>query len=255
MVLHNAHAIEYRQQENFWYECAMDAAHWAALRDIAPNDAAMLLCRFNPNEDSYENAKEVTTDELKPKRLEELAQRLTDISRADHRPRTLREWHQTARAIGLAYHSWIDRYMEASAAAERLQTENKQKSVSDDLSQLQREILGAPKAASATGTELSALVAMAGGSASVASDKYEPMAMSALPKQRAQERRILELLRSQGYDPLNLPPRIPGKTGPKSKIKELALRENAIFSVKTFDTAWQRLRDFGDVAEGQGGIP
>lgn len=66
---------------------------------------------------------------------------------------------------------------------------------------------------------------------------------AALPKQRAQEFRILELLREKGYDPLNLPSRILGLSGPKAEIKPLALLETRLFSTKTFDTAWQRLRD------------
>lgn len=117
MVLHNAHVIKHLRDEIFWYESAMGADHWAALGDVAPIDAAMLLCRFNPNEDSYDDAQQVTTDELQPMHLKELTQRLADINRADQRPRTLRDWHQIARAKGLAYHSWIDRYMEATPQA------------------------------------------------------------------------------------------------------------------------------------------
>jgi hypothetical protein len=82
--------------------------------DIPPIEAAMLLCRSNPNKTSYDDAKQTTTDELGPGHLIRLAQRLADIDKADHRPRTLRDWHQTARGMGLAYHSWIDDYMEAT---------------------------------------------------------------------------------------------------------------------------------------------
>lgn len=65
-----------------------------------------------------------------------------------------------------------------------------------------------------------------------------------LPKQRAQENRILELLELKGYSPKSLPQRVPGKPGPKSGTRKQALAEPKMFpSAKTFDTAWQRLRD------------
>ena len=71
-----------------------------------------------------------------------------------------------------------------------------------------------------------------------------------MPKQRVQESRILELLTSKGHNPLALPSRTPGKRGAKSEIKKLALLEPALFTAKTFDTAWQRLREDGRVVGG-----
>lgn len=114
MVLHNAHVIEHLQGARAWHDGTLEADHWAALGHILPIDAAMLLCRFNPNEDSYDDARQTTTDELGPDYLVRLAQRLVDIDKADRKPRTLRDWHQTARDFGLTYHSWIDAYMEAT---------------------------------------------------------------------------------------------------------------------------------------------
>ena len=114
MVLHNAHVIEHLQGARGWHDGTLEADHWAALGDIAPIDAAMLLCRFNPNENSYDDARQTTTNELGPEHLVRLAQRLADIDKADHKPRTLRDWHQTARGLGLTYHSWIDGYIEAT---------------------------------------------------------------------------------------------------------------------------------------------
>lgn len=114
MVLHNAHVIEYLQGDKDWHDATLEAGHWAALSDIAPCDAALLLCRFNPNDDDYENARLITTDELGPEHLTRLEQRLTDIDKTDHRPRTLRDWFLTARGAGLRFHSWVSRYMEAT---------------------------------------------------------------------------------------------------------------------------------------------
>lgn len=69
-------------------------------------------------------------------------------------------------------------------------------------------------------------------------------------KQRTQERRILELITGLGYAPSNLPARTLGKGGAKAEIKKMAMLEPKLFSKKTFDTAWQRLRDDGDIAGG-----
>ena len=70
----------------------------------------------------------------------------------------------------------------------------------------------------------------------------------AVPKQRAQESRILELLKDQGYDPLKLSQRRPGKPGPKAELRTLALNEPALFTNSSFDKAWERLRSEGAVA-------
>ncbi len=112
--MHNAHVIEHLQGARGWHDGTLEADHWTALGDIAPIDAAMLLCRFNPNAESYDDARQSTTDELGPEHLVRLAQRLSDIDKAEHKPRTLRDWHQTTRGLGLTYHSWIDGYMEAT---------------------------------------------------------------------------------------------------------------------------------------------
>lgn len=65
----------------------------------------------------------------------------------------------------------------------------------------------------------------------------------AVPKQRLQELRIIELLLAQGYKPTALEARAPGKPGPKAEIRTLAMNEPKLFTRKTFETAWQRLRN------------
>ena len=74
---------------------------------------------------------------------------------------------------------------------------------------------------------------------------------AAPPKQRAQENRILALLNAQGYNPLLLPSMVSGKSGIKAKIRRLALVERTLFTAKTFDTAWQRVRDDGRISDGR----
>lgn len=107
-------ARESVEDSRAWYDTTLEADHWTALGDISPMDAAMLLCRFNPNAETYDSAMLTTTDELGPEHLKRLTQRLVDIDQSDHRPRTLRDWHQTALGKKLAYHSWIDGYMDVT---------------------------------------------------------------------------------------------------------------------------------------------
>lgn len=72
----------------------------------------------------------------------------------------------------------------------------------------------------------------------------------AVPKQRAQEARILELLKVQGLDHMQLPARVATKPGSKAPTKKLALKEPKLFTDKTFALAWQRLRDAGEIVGG-----
>jgi hypothetical protein len=69
-------------------------------------------------------------------------------------------------------------------------------------------------------------------------------------KQQRQEQRILEILRSLGFDPQSLPQRPAGKRGVKSTVKAVARDEPRLFTAKTFDTAWERLRDDGSLVGG-----
>jgi len=62
-------------------------------------------------------------------------------------------------------------------------------------------------------------------------------------KQRRQEQKILDLLKHQGFNPIDLPYREPGKRGVKSGTKNMALQDTSLFTEKSFENAWQRLRD------------
>ena len=130
IVLNNSHVVEYLQGAKGWNDYTLEADQWAAIGEVTPTDAAMLLCYHNPNESSFDALSSdetgTTTYETPanagaesmaytPKHLRMLARRLADIDKAEHRPRTLRDWHQTARVMELTYHSWIDEYMEATA--------------------------------------------------------------------------------------------------------------------------------------------
>lgn len=88
-------------------------------------------------------------------------------------------------------------------------------------------------------------------SASAPKSEVEPASSVALPKQRAQETSILTLLKEQGHKPSNLPNRAQGKRGVKAAIKSAALQlKPVMFSSNSFDKAWQRLRNDGEITGG-----
>ena len=68
-------------------------------------------------------------------------------------------------------------------------------------------------------------------------------------KLRLQEKVILEAIAELGHDAKCLPTPPLGKRGVKSAVK-IALAEHPLFqgTSKVFDTAWQRLRDFSEIA-------
>lgn len=72
---------------------------------------------------------------------------------------------------------------------------------------------------------------------------------AALPKQRAQEQRILQMLREGDHTPRALPKKASGARGVKADIKVLALLEPALFTDSSFSKAWERLRGSGEIAD------
>ena len=71
------------------------------------------------------------------------------------------------------------------------------------------------------------------------------------PKMQRQEDRIIELLQTNGFDPLNLPTRNGRGDGAKSIVRKLAEQESDLrFTTSTFDAAWDRLRKEGRLAGG-----
>ena len=70
-------------------------------------------------------------------------------------------------------------------------------------------------------------------------------------KQRAQEQRIRELISEAGHRADDLPPRKKGTRGVKAQIRALALRQRDLFSYKSFDLAWGRLRHDRELVGGE----
>jgi len=70
-----------------------------------------------------------------------------------------------------------------------------------------------------------------------------------LQKQNAQEHRILEIIRDEGFIPNALPINAAGLPGVKAEVCKKALKEPALFSKRSFDKAWERLRCSGQLDE------
>ena len=68
------------------------------------------------------------------------------------------------------------------------------------------------------------------------------MVADAAPKAERQDAAILGWLRKNGYNPTALPDRPSGKAGVKALVLEDAIKDRKLFSEKSFDIAWARLR-------------
>lgn len=93
------------------HDYSMNARMWFDMPDVEPRDAAMVLCRYNPNRgdpDYY-----VDDDELSPERYRLLLAMFESVARALPKHRTLMEWRVIAQEKGLRYHEWVDMYVQA----------------------------------------------------------------------------------------------------------------------------------------------
>lgn len=78
----------------------------------------------------------------------------------------------------------------------------------------------------------------------------EPHATRPFQRQRAQEQVILAALRENGFDPRALPRGRNGIAGVRAAMRKALLQQKTIFqSRRTFDDAWQRLRDDGEIVD------
>lgn len=72
-----------------------------------------------------------------------------------------------------------------------------------------------------------------------------------LPIRAQQEEAIIGTLRSLGYDPLNLPARVPGRSWVKEEVRSNLEKRGGVFVPKstTFNKAWERLRAAGRILD------
>lgn len=96
-----------------WYNQTLGASRWFDLKAVAPEEAAMLLCGFNPEVDctAHENTH---TDQTTPSDFKHLKRALEDIG-GDGNPRTLSDWLELTKDRNFKYHNWIDLYLLAIA--------------------------------------------------------------------------------------------------------------------------------------------
>lgn len=109
---------EREQHHVGWYGATLDADMRWSLTSTRPREAAMLLCQFNPHDDTCDPLT-TTNDETGPDDYKRLLRVFEDVEKVEPKHRTLRQWHAIARDKGLKYHSWIDEYA-ATRLAETL---------------------------------------------------------------------------------------------------------------------------------------
>lgn len=64
-----------------------------------------------------------------------------------------------------------------------------------------------------------------------------------------QESSIIETIRQLGFDPEELPPRLPGKAGVKARVWAMLEKRDDLFSRKSFDKTWIVLRTENRIAD------
>lgn len=68
-------------------------------------------------------------------------------------------------------------------------------------------------------------------------------------KSQLQEQAMLDALRKLGYTPGALPPQTPGSSWVKAQARRGLSSRKDLFTTKTFDSTWERLRKSGEIAE------
>lgn len=202
-----------------WWDYTMDADFWWKQPSVSAQEAALLLCQLNPNHDNL-TPDGTQNGETGPQEYKKLLRTFEGLQLVQHAHRTLQQWIFLARSNGLKYHSWIDDYLLAL----------------DDLK---------------SGQQGGALLPNEGADASGATPREgAPIELAPVQRTAAQNSAILAELKKQGIDQLALPKNEPGKPGVRSAVwKVLESKKDIFVSKKVFETAWQRLRDDGDLAD------
>lgn len=99
-----------------WHDATMHARHWFCLGQVAPKEAAMVLCRLDPlsPDDQSPETTYVDDDISSPERYRLLLRTFEDVATASPQHRTLMEWRAIAQERNLRYHPWVDEYVLAT---------------------------------------------------------------------------------------------------------------------------------------------
>jgi len=125
MEKHDAHVQAHQgQQEEAeffvgWCDNDIGASHWFSMSAVKPVDAAMLLCKYNPDTDSPEKAEQSENDEIRAGDFKRLKRRFEDLHQSKSQSRSLADWLVFAIRAGLKHHSWARRYEEALRMGQR----------------------------------------------------------------------------------------------------------------------------------------
>ncbi len=98
-----------------WFDGSMNAEDWFSLPVLEPERAAMLLCQFNPDDGTLEEAQSTTNNATGPRDLVRLLRRFEGLAKSEPQPRSLLQWLDAAQGLRLRYHPWIDQYLAARA--------------------------------------------------------------------------------------------------------------------------------------------
>lgn len=101
---------EQSEYEAAWLDATLDAAGFFAMENITPVQAAMLLCRFSPHDETLRDAETSTTDETTPDDFKRLMVTFEDRAAARPRNRSLLDWMAVAAGAGRKTHPWAARY-------------------------------------------------------------------------------------------------------------------------------------------------
>lgn len=101
---------EQSEHEVAWLDATLDAAGFFAMENITPVQAAMLLCRFSPHDETLRDAETSTTDETTPDDFKRLLATFEDRAVARPGVRSLVDWMAVAASAGRKTHSWAARY-------------------------------------------------------------------------------------------------------------------------------------------------
>ena len=93
-----------------WYDGILNAASWWVAEDVTAEEAALLLCEFDPLKVTADDASKVTTSQTDSEDFLVLRRAFEGISRTNREHRSINQWRLLAVERGLKYHSWIDDY-------------------------------------------------------------------------------------------------------------------------------------------------
>lgn len=89
-----------------------EVEHWFSKTVVTSTEAALLLCKHNPNKITSDVTKCCTNPKTGRKDIVQLKQRFDALDKKEPGERTLRDWLEYARSQKIKYHAWIDGYAE-----------------------------------------------------------------------------------------------------------------------------------------------